>query len=318
MAHYLTSYYPNQPAVGLCNYLKVLFSSYRINKIINGDKIVPCVDKEFDWIYKSIYTNDEYINPNLVENLSGLAFDGSCQFLEDAVFAYEGSQRLYYFTDKIHYNVNNDTTVYKSNSDLGLRTYGWRFYVKPSDNVNLGPFANEWHLRDQTMCIDNRYTLIPDNMREIYLDIIKKFKILDPIQNHVNKEFSRLGDEFLSVHIRTWASGLWKESGPENIPQYNWYLKERSNYVSAINRSPLKKVLICTDNKSEMQLLLPHISTEKEIHFYEKSDDLNRMQNDFCELLLLSKGKHLIGTNNSTFSELAWWYGDCKQTVEIF
>lgn len=50
MSTFLASYYKNH-SVGLCNYLKVLFSCYRVNKIIHGDKVIPCADKEFGWIF---------------------------------------------------------------------------------------------------------------------------------------------------------------------------------------------------------------------------------------------------------------------------
>lgn len=301
MSIYLSSYYPNF-SVGLCNYLKILFSTYRINKIINPNNEVPCVDKEFDWIFKSIYSNDEYIYPTLVEECPWCTIDNWSIFLENGINHTDGRKNYFNQSDKV--------PVYKTN--------GWRFFIQPSDNVGIGPFNNEWHCRDQASNIDLRFTKIPESVRKTYLDIIKKFDIIDSIKDQVNKEFNRIDGEYIGVHIRTWFSHLWTQDEPENIPQYKWYQQVRGHYVEAINRNPIKKVLICTDNKQELELLLPYISKDKEIIYYDPTSDLSRMQNDFCELLLLSKGKHLIGTNNSTFSELAWWYGDCKQTVEIF
>ena len=51
--------------------------------------------------------------------------------------------------------------------------------------------------------------------------------------------------------------------------------------------------------------------------FYEYNTELNQIQNDFSELLLLSKSACLIGSVNSTFTELAWYYSKCTVPVTI-
>ena len=300
MPIYLNTYYKNHN-VGLANYLKVLFSTYRINSIINPNQIISCVDKDFEWVFKSIYTNDEYIYPEIIEDCPWCTIDNWSIFLDHAINHMDGRKNLF--------NKEDTTPVYKTN--------GWRFYVTPSDNVNTKPFANEWDLRNQSQTIDLRYTNIPGNVIDVYTDIIKKFNIQESIINHTNTLKDKIGEDFLGVHIRTWKTFGDLSDNRSSNDRYNWYLNSRNNIINSINKNPNKKVLICTDNIDEVKLLLPHIK-DKEIYYYEKNTELSDLQNDFSELLLLSKSNYLIGSNNSTFSELAWWYANCKIGVEIY
>ena len=41
------------------------------------------------------------------------------------------------------------------------------------------------------------------------------------------------------------------------------------------------------------------------------------IQEDLIELYLLSKNKVLIGSFNSTYSEVAWWLGGCNEKITI-
>jgi hypothetical protein len=301
MSIYLATYYPGYIPIGLCNFLKVLFSTNRINSLIHTEKEVPCVDKEFDWILNSIFDNHEYVYPELVQNSPLCTIDNMSIFLDRAIYHVDGRKNTF--------DQNDKTPVYRND--------GWRFYVMPSEVSEMKPFANEWYLRDQPRSIDLKYTNIPQNVRDIYLNIIKKFKIKDFLEKYVESIAQKIDGDYLSVHIRTWFSHLWDIETKIN-ERHQWYLQVRSQYIDAINRNPLKKVLICTDSIDQVKMLLPYLNSDKEVHFYESNSEFSRLQNDFCELLLLSKGKYLIGTNNSTFSELAWWYSNCEQTVEIF
>lgn len=315
MSIYLNTYY-KKLNVGLSNYLKVLFSTYRINSIINPNQVVPCVDKEFEWIFKSIYTNDEYIYPEIVDNnLPALALDDVAYFLDDAIFTVDNRQ--YVFGNEFNFVMDGVRQTIKNEDDNIYKTVGYRFYVKPSDNVNTKPFSEEFDQRDQTQTIDLRYTNIPQNMIDLYLNIINKFNIQESILNHVNSLKDKINGDFLGVHIRTWKTFGDLSDNRSSNNRYKWYLHVRANLVNSINKNPNKKVLICTDNMEEINIFLPFLK-DKEVYFYEKNSELSDLQNDFAELLLLSKSNYLIGSNNSTFSELAWWYANCKIGVEIY
>ena len=288
MPVYLTTYYQTEE-VGICNYLKGLFSTYRINLMNNGDKTVPCVDKEFEWIFKSFFTNDDFIHDTLIPEAKK------------------------YFTDlpddypPFTFDNTESDGVYHKNC-------GWRFYLHKNDPISLDPFANEWFLREMPLCIDFRYTNIPQFMRDIYTSIIKKFTIHQSILERVDFFKNQIGGDYLGVHVRTWNKGLGSDHTAYD--RHNWYLQTRNYLINSINSNPLKKVLFCTDNVEEIKALMPYIQ-DKEVYFTHTDSNLNKLQNDFVDLLILSNSKHLIGTNNSTFSELAWWYADCNIPVDI-
>lgn len=283
MPKFLTTYYDIK-GVGLSNYLKSLFSTYRLNQFYNPQEFSTCVDKERDWIFKSFFDNPEFIHTELIE-----------------------STAWYHYSNDFLPPTDLDRPFWK--------TEGWRFYLHPSDNVNTKPFKNEWFLREQSNSIDFRYTNIPQNIRGIYLDVISKFKIKSTILEWVDLLSKELGQEVLGVHIRTWKTFGDLSDNRSSEFRYSYYLSNLELLINTINKSPYDKVLICTDNQEEVNNIIPHLN--KEIYWYRKNPELTDLENDFCELLLLSKSESFIGSNNSTFSELVWWYGGCEENIDI-
>jgi len=294
MTTFIATYTPNIK-IGIANYLKVVFSCYRLNYIIYGrDQKFKCIDKDFKHIFSSIFTNNELI-------------------------LYETSNKI------CGHTVLNETFPYFKNIQILLnknekkiyKVDGWRFYVHPNDNVNISPFCSESHLRNCNWAIDFRYNNIPKHIQEKYINIINKFKINDKIIQNVDSFVSNtIKDEFLGVHIRTWCNNNTFQDDRSSCERYNHYLSVRDNFVNNINKSEQNVVLICTDNKTEIQYIIDKIINKK-VLFYIEDPECNNLQNDFSELLLLSKSSKLIGSFNSTFTELAWWYSNCSIMVII-
>ncbi|KKK69937.1 hypothetical protein LCGC14_2929050, partial [marine sediment metagenome] len=46
-------------------------------------------------------------------------------------------------------------------------------------------------------------------------------------------------------------------------------------------------------------------------------DSVLAVKESLIDLLILSKTKHILGTYLSSFTEMAWWFGNCKAKVEI-
>ena len=132
--------YVNGLNVGLANYLKTIFSAYRINNIIDKNNI-KCIDNNFSFIYNYLFKNKNYIYSNSYE-LKNMNFEDVTNFIID----------------------KNNNDVYK--------LIDWRLYINPNDNINIKPYSNEWFCREKTSFIDLRYTNIPKDMQNIYIDII--------------------------------------------------------------------------------------------------------------------------------------------------
>ena len=225
--------------VGLSNYIKIAFSCYRINQIIrekrgkNINKIV-CIDKDFDYIFKSFFENEELISYKNTDNLEYLEY---LEYLE---------------LDNIN-NYIDDKKKYK--------IVGWRLYISKEDNLNINPFADEWYLRDLKDAIDFRYNNIPEHIQEIYLNIIKKFKIKKILLENVDSflENKIIKDTFLGVHIRTWFNNSTFSDNRTALERYNHYLSIRDKLIQSINECEYDTVFMCTDNKTEIKYILDRI-----------------------------------------------------------
>ena len=277
--------YVNGLNVGLANYLKTIFSAYRINNIIDKNNI-KCIDNNFSFIYNYLFKNKNYIYSNSYE-LKNMNFEDVTNFIID----------------------KNNNDVYK--------LIDWRLYINPNDNINIKPYSNEWFCREKTSFIDLRYTNIPKDMQNIYIDIINKFEINDIILNNINNFLDINKEPFLGVHIRTWNTFNSFNDNRSDNNRYKHYISVREQFINHINKSKFNNILICTDNILEIQYIINFIDKDKKIIFYDTNKDLNQIQNAFIEILLLSKSSELIGSLNSTFTEVAWWYSKCLIPVKI-
>lgn len=258
--------------VGLSNYIKNVFSCYKIN-LMTDQKINPFIDHKYFYIFSSIFENDT------------LKYNGECNF--------------------INFNLDD----YIQNGDKNDYKYlDWRFFVSKLDNISIEPFGDEWFCRDIKSCIDVRYLNIPESIKQEYLQIIKNFKIRDEIINNVDKYNLT---NYLGVHIRTWFADRIHSGN-----RYEYYLKVKNNFIDFINNSEYNNIFIAIDDEYEKNDIIKKIK-DKNILTYINNDNLDRLQNDFSELLLLSKCEYLVGSLNSTFTELAWWYSNCNKNIKI-
>lgn len=269
--------------VGISNYIKTLFTCYRLNKHILNNNLNYCVDSNFLHLFNVIFTNVDYISP----------YNITC-----------------------HVSFEEIDNFLNSNEVIGI--CGWRLYVSKSDNVDIDCYQNEWYLRDIKSAIDFRYLNIPNNIKNDYLNVLNKFTIQPSILEHVNN-FKKiyLNDEYTSVHIRTWFNRNTFSDNRTAYDRYNHYLSVRDEFVNYINLSPHNKILICTDNITEIQYIIDKINKNKTIILTSTDKNLSDIQNDFSDILLLGGCKYLIGSLNSTFTELAWWYSGCINNIRI-
>ena len=273
------STYPIGKKVGLSNYLKSVFSCHRLNQIYNNG-FVPCV---YGW------NNDNF------------------KTLFDCDKLVYGEQLEY----KLYSLDNFDKVRGLVGAKPHILSFTWRFYLTNEDGVNCKPFGKEWYYWDDPNTIDFKYTSIPPHMIDLYLDIIKSFPIKKKLIDWVDYLSHKIGEVRLGVHVRTWKG---EDSFYNN--RYNHYLSTKQEIIDSISQSEHNKVLICSDDLAEVLDLVKYVSG-KEFFFYIKREDFTELENDFCELLLLSRSMDLIGSLNSTFSELAWWYGGCQDGVII-
>jgi hypothetical protein len=221
------------------------------------------------------------------------------------IYNYDESNAINILDNDLNNNLN-ENCIYK--------LFGWRLfnfknsYIHPIDcNIN----------DNMSTSLDFKYNNIPIYIKEEYLQIIKELEIQPIIINNVSNFIgNNLNTPYLSVHIRTWMTFNSFEDNRSSYERYSHYNKNIFNFITAINDSPFNLIFIATDNKTEIQHILDNIINKK-IIFYERNPNLNSLQNDFSELLILSKGSSIIGSYISTFTEMAWWYSGCIENIII-
>ena len=180
----------------------------------------------------------------------------------------------------------------------------WRLHISPEEEM----YTEEYKF------IDLLYDKTPNYFINKYLKIIDKLTINPDIEEYVN-DFTKDWSNMVGVHIRS------------------WYCQKRrfhSNdiFEDEIDKLDPEKFFFCSDN-SDVQNYFTNkykgkiITYDRELynnpHLAESGhhDDIQITTDAFIELLILSKCSTIIGTYDSTFDEVAWWFSKCKSKVII-
>ena len=237
-------------------------------------------------------------------------------------------EQLFLNNEFINLNYDENNTIYISDNEIEIifnessynniyKLFGWRLYN--FDKKNIEKFCKDEFFYNELLInsLDFKYNNIPNNIKSNYLKLINNLNINTIIINNVNNfVINKLPEKYLSVHIRTWYTFNSFEDNRSDNNRYNHFVENKEKFINNINQSDLKFIFIATDNKNEIKFILNNIKN-KEIIFYETNNELSNIQNDFSELLILSKGTCIIGSYISTFTELSWWYSGCNENIII-
>lgn len=276
----------NNNNVGICNLIKTLYTSYKINKEVSNTEI--CVHSNIKHIFELIFNNSEYVYINSSNNT---ILDCDVGSLERII------------------NVNkNNNSIYQ--------IFGWRLFNLYKLNIPI--FSNNPLFQDDlNNSIDFKYTNIPSYIQTEYINVINRFTINDKILKNVSIFLKKMNNEaFTGVHIRTWKTFGSLKDNRSDINRYNYFILNRHKFIEYINNTPYKNIFIATDNLYEIKFIVENIQN-KNIFFYEYNDELHNMQNTFSEILILSRASELIGSSISTFTEMAWWHSKCNNNIKI-
>jgi len=164
--------------------------------------------------------------------------------------------------------------------------------------------------------IDFAFQDIDSKVENDILKYLKKIKPLKKIRKKIS-EFERKNSikNCTGIHIRR---GDYL-AGKDRLG----FVSEESLFINRIKElidiNPKERFFLCTDSK-ETQEKFKKIFEDKIITFTKTNFDRLGViftQEGLIDLLLLSKTKRILGTYGSTFTEMAWWLGDCKSKVEI-
>lgn len=199
----------------------------------------------------------------------------------------------------------------------------WRFAVTPDDKIPNNFFrGGVRHINKNQIFdgfshtsvdgrnIDLEFDRIPQETINSYLKHLHKLKIKKDILYKVDEFSNTFDDNTVSVQIRSWVDDTSKQKY-FNIDDFCLVMdnfKDSNFYVTA----DTPEIIEILKNKYGDRILYRKTLVE-----LGDRDSKDGIVDAMIDLLLLSRNKTLIGTYISTFTELAWWFSDCKSKVII-
>ena len=202
----------------------------------------------------------------------------------------------------------------------------WRIIVLDSDTEIPNNFCQATTKnKDFDNCdtlgrnIDFEYLRIPMPFRLKIIKLVHQKLVPSlSIQNQVNSFIKHHGN-YSSVHIRSFnADNFINDKSSRHASKRNkiWINEGRQKCINYINNLSDKKIFLSSDSQSESTLIKQSCPNKIFINYIDK--DSNRsFESDFTDMILLSKGNHMILNPTSTFSELAWYFGGCNENIHI-
>ncbi|MBS3084323.1 hypothetical protein J4411_00210 [Candidatus Pacearchaeota archaeon] len=156
---------------------------------------------------------------------------------------------------------------------------------------------------------------IPPRVQKEITSYLKKLKIKKEIIFSSQTFLKKIKGKFVGVHIRK-GDFLRSKNGLEEISPDKLFVEEMKVEVS---KNPKIKFVISTEDKKTEEEF-KKIFGERIFSYpktTERREDSRAVREAFIEMLILSKASKIIGTYGSTFSEVAWFLGNCKSKVKI-
>jgi len=184
------------------------------------------------------------------------------------------------------------------------------------DNWRFRIDDNEYQYAHGNKYIDLLYHATPPYFRGKYMVTFGKFKINQDILDYVSDFIEEWDENTIGLHIRSWYCDRHKYHSNELF----------ENAIDLYDKD--KKIFLCGDNDEvlkhfedkygdriikhpQKRFNHPHLAESGHNHETQASVDA------FIDLLLLSHCDKIVGTYASTFTEVAWWFGDTKPRVTI-
>ena len=276
---------------GLCNRLKNIISCKRY--------------AEKDELNLEIYW--ELLDKNHALNCRfNTLFKNNIVLSDDKTIENCDSKLIAHHNNNLLYSYHNLLILESDNIPKGFDTY---------DKKNAKYNRNRTDGRN----IDFNYNKIPLEVKE---KISKEFLSLE-LQDELSEKVEKFSKSFfnkdtISVHIRSWCRTA-EESRHKTLFK-NGISKFEKKIKECKKNNPNANFYIASDSP----LVVNYFKSRKDVIIYPRISDLQTsrfnqegIKEDVIELYLLSKNNHIIGTHNSSFTEVAWYLAGCPKKIEI-
>ena len=144
---------------------------------------------------------------------------------------------------------------------------------------------------------------LPIYFNEKYLNYFKLLKPSNKVLKKINDYM--IDDNTIGIHIRRGDFLHY------NVNKYNRIGNTLDKYLEFIEKD--KRIFLCTDC-DDTEEEFKKIYKDK-VFTFDTQKEIRDEMDALCMILLLSKCKTLLLSNYSSFSELAWWFGECQAKV---
>ena len=153
------------------------------------------------------------------------------------------------------------------------------------------------------MGIDFEYHRIPKSVQDSYIKCFNKLqlnpKIIEKVDEFSNSHFDK---NTVSIHVRTWI-----DCGQRRREFY-----KIENFFHLMDKYENEMFFISTDDHNVISEFQNRYGKNR-IIFYPYPEEYIGI----VDQLLLSRNSEFISSPCSTFSEVAWWFSNCKSNVKV-
>jgi hypothetical protein len=170
------------------------------------------------------------------------------------------------------------------------------------------------HMFTPKVTIDHYYdkTLIHYDVYNRFMKVIKSISFKPIIYNEVDK-YNIDFESSLGISVRTWTAS--HEHGINR--KYSFEIYKNAIIEILSKNQHIKTIVLSLDNEmveSQYLELLNKYPNITKIIIYRETE-VNHLQYVIIKMLLLSKCCYFVCNRISTFSELVYWFSECKQQV---
>jgi hypothetical protein len=234
------------------------------------------------------------------------------------------------FTNNIYSTTNTFNVIFKRKFPVVDALSGkhrvfsdWRLALKYSDGIgyNFGTVylkcCSEAEQSRQLRSIDFEYFRIPETLRA---DITQKFRSLefsDVVNTRVSEFTKNWQNNVIGVHVRSWMDDRQRHSELFKIDNFFTEIDKRRHSMSIFLATDSTEVVSAFKARYGNRVLCqPCGPLSSNPHIAENGSE-KEIVRAFCDMICLSKSEVLLGTYISTFTECAWWFGNCRQHVVV-
>lgn len=276
---------------GLCNRLKNIISCKRY---ANENKLIL-------EIYWELLDRDHALNCKF-----SVLFKNDWSVFNEKIINTNESKLITHCKKREIYTYHNFLILDKDNIPKGFDSY---------DKKNAKYNRNRQDGRN----IDFNYNKIPLHLKK---ELSSEFLNLE-LQDELLEKITKFSDFFfnkdtISVHIRSWCRTA--EESRHKVLFKNGISKFEKEINECKKKNPKANFYIASDSP----IVINHFKIRNDVIIYPRKSDLQTsrfheegIKEDLIELYLLSKNKHIIGSHNSSYTEVAWFLAGCPKKITI-